>query len=58
MSNKLNKKLQVLITEEEAHNLNIIILNDAIKNGNRPISISSFIRDLIISEIKKLNNNS
>lgn len=53
MSHKLTKKLQVLITDEEVQELNIIILNDAIENGQRPISISAFIRQLIRHEIER-----
>lgn len=48
---KLTKKLQVLLSEEEVATLNRIILNDAIEQGIRPISMSAFIRDLIRHEI-------
>ena len=48
---KLTKKLQVLLSEEEVATLNRIILNDAIEQGIRPISMSAFIRDLIRYEI-------
>ena len=48
---KLTKKLQVLLSEEEVAILNRIILNEAIENGTRPISMSAFIRDLIRHEI-------
>ena len=48
---KLTKKLQVLLSEEEVATLNRIILNDAIEQGIRPISMSAFIRDLIREEI-------
>lgn len=53
MSHKLTKKLQVLITDEEVQELNIIILNDAIENGKRPLSISAFIRELLRREIER-----
>ena len=49
MTNKLNKKLQVLLSEEMVTTINRIILNDALENEERPISISAFIRDLIES---------
>ena len=48
---KLTNKLQVLLSEEEVATLNRIILNDAIEQGIRPISMSAFIRDLIRHEI-------
>jgi len=51
MSGKLTKKLQVLLSEDEVSTINRIILNEAIENGERPISISAFIRDLIRKEI-------
>lgn len=49
---KLTKKLQVLLSEDEVTTLNRIILNDAIEQGIRPVSISAFIRDLIRLEIE------
>lgn len=51
-NHKLTKKLQVLLTEDEVSEVNRLILNDAIENQTRPISISSFIRELIQREIK------
>jgi len=48
---KLTKKLQVLLSEDEVATLNRIILNDAIEQGIRPISMSAFIRELIRHEI-------
>ncbi len=50
---KLTKKLQVLLSEDEVTLINRIILSDAIETGQRPISISSFIRDVIREEIEK-----
>jgi hypothetical protein len=50
---KLTKKLQVLLSEEEVSLINRIILNEAIETGQRPISISAFIRDVIREEIEK-----
>ncbi len=49
---KLTKKLQVLLSEEEVFALNRIILNDAIEKEERPISISAFIRELIRKEME------
>lgn len=51
-SNKLTKKLQVLLSEDEVSIINRIILNDAIEQGIRPISMSAFIRELIRLEIE------
>lgn len=50
--NKLTKKLQVLLSEEEVSLINRIILNEAIEYGERPVSISAFIRDIIRKEIE------
>jgi len=50
-SSKLTKKLQVLLSEDEVAVLNRIILNKAIEEGTRPISMSAFIRELIRIEI-------
>jgi hypothetical protein len=49
---KLTKKLQVLLTEDEVTSINRIILNDAIENGERPVSVSAFIRTIIRNEIE------
>jgi hypothetical protein len=49
---KLTKKLQVLLSEEEVSLINRIILNEAIETGERPISISAFIREIIRQEIE------
>lgn len=48
---KLTKKLQVLLSEEEVTAINRIILNDAIEGGERPVSVSAFIRNVIRKEI-------
>lgn len=53
MQPKLTKKLQVLLAEDEVEMLHSIILNDAIKNKTRPVSISAFIRDIVREEITK-----
>jgi len=49
---KLTKKLQVLLAEDEVTSINRIILNDAIENGERPVSVSAFIRNIIRKEIE------
>lgn len=49
---KLTKKLQVLLTETEVSQINRVILNDALDNETRPISISAFIRNLIKRELE------
>ena len=49
---KLTKKLQVLLSEGEVTSINRIILNEAIENGERPVSMSAFIRDIIRKEIE------
>jgi len=54
--NKLIKKIQVLLTEPEFEELNHIILSKAIKEKQRPKSVSAFVRELIQNEIKKNNS--
>ena len=53
MSDKLTKKLQVLLTEDEVREVNRVILNDALEAEQRPISVSAFIRNLIKEELGK-----
>jgi len=55
--NKLIKKIQVLLTEPEFEELNDIILNNALKNKQRPKSVSAFVRELIQSEIKRYKDS-
>jgi predicted Zn-dependent peptidase len=52
-NDKLTKKLQVLLTEEEVDQVNRIILNDALEKEERPMSISAFIRTLIQEELSR-----
>lgn len=52
-NHKLTKKLQVLLTEDEVNQVNRVILNDALENEERPISVSAFIRTLIQKELSK-----
>ena len=56
MVDKLIKKIQVLLTEPEFEELNHIILSKALKNKQRPKSVSAFVRELIQDEINKQNN--
>ena len=49
---KLTRKLQVLLSETEVTSINRIILTEAIESGERPVSISAFIRDIIRKEIE------
>lgn len=53
MSDKLTKKLQVLLTEDEVREVNRVILNEALEQEQRPISVSAFIRNLIKDELSK-----
>lgn len=53
MSDKLTKKLQVLLTEDEVREVNRVILNEALETEQRPISVSAFIRNLIQDELSK-----
>jgi plasmid stability protein len=53
MSDKLTKKLQVLLTEAEVREVNRVILNEALEQEERPISVSAFIRNLIQDELSK-----
>tara|TARA_B110001450_G_scaffold256137_1_gene285591 strand:+ start:51 stop:269 length:219 start_codon:yes stop_codon:yes gene_type:complete len=53
MSDKLTKKLQVLLTEDEVREVNRVILNEALETEQRPISVSAFIRNLIQGELSK-----
>lgn len=55
MSDKLTKKLQVLLTEGEVREVNRVILNEALDNEIRPISVSAFIRKLIKQELSNRN---
>lgn len=50
---KLTEKLQVLLTKEESAALNSSILEDAIKDNQRPVSVSAYIRSLIKNDLNK-----
>ena len=51
MSDKLTKKLQVLLTEAEVREVNRVILNEALETEQRPVSVSAFIRQVIHKEL-------
>lgn len=53
---KLIKKIQVLLTEPEFEELNNIILSEALKNKQRPRSVSAFVRELVKKEIKRIED--
>lgn len=52
-NHKLTKKLQVLLTEDEVSHVNRVILNEALENEERPVSVSAWIRQLIQAELSK-----
>jgi type III secretory pathway lipoprotein EscJ len=52
-NHKLTKKLQVLLTEDEMSQVNRVILNEALENEQRPVSVSAWIRQLIQAELSK-----
>ena len=52
-THKLTKKLQVLLTEDEVSHVNRVILNEALENEERPVSVSAWIRQLIQAELSK-----
>ena len=52
-NHKLTKKLQVLLTEDEVSHVNRVILNEALENEERPVSVSAWIRQLIQVELSK-----
>lgn len=54
---KLTKKLQVLLSEDEVTIINRIILNEAIESGERPISVSAFIRRIVRDEIDRKSDD-
>lgn len=56
-NHKLTKKLQVLLTEDEVNQVNRVILNDALKHEERPLSVSAFIRILIQKELNIRSND-
>lgn len=43
----------MLLTEDEVNQINYIILNNALSEERRPVSISAFLRILIQKELNK-----
>jgi len=48
---RLTKKLQVLLTPEDEDRLNIIIIQKSMERGIKPISLSKYIRQIIVEHI-------
>jgi hypothetical protein len=48
---KLTKKLQVLLTQEDEDNLNSIIIQKSMELQVKPMSISKYIRSIIVEHI-------
>jgi hypothetical protein len=51
MKNNLTEKLQVLLTKEDQRALNIIIARKSLEQGVRPVSLSSYVREIIKEHI-------
>lgn len=51
MKNNLTEKLQVLLTKEDQRALNIIIARKSLEQGVRPVSLSSYVREVIKEHI-------
>tara|TARA_R110000751_G_scaffold213222_3_gene316693 strand:- start:678 stop:1130 length:453 start_codon:yes stop_codon:yes gene_type:complete len=52
---KLTRKLQVLITPEHESQLNEIIIEKAMQRAKDPVSISKYVRELILEHIVEEN---
>jgi len=48
---KLTKKIQVLLTPGDEESLNTIIIQKSMENRIRPVSISKYVRQLIVEHI-------
>jgi hypothetical protein len=48
---RLTKKLQVLLTESDESQLTAIILEKSMEQGKNPISISKYVRQLLVQHI-------
>lgn len=51
MKNNLTEKLQVLLTKEDQRALNVIIARKSLEQGVRPVSLSSYVREIIKEHI-------
>ena len=50
MSN-VTEKIQVLISSDDMHAVNSLLMMEALENGGRPVPLSTFVRELIKSYI-------
>jgi len=50
--NKLNKKIQVLMSESDMTNLESIIIEEGMENDQKPKSTSLYVRNVLIDHIK------
>lgn len=48
---KLTRKIQVLLSSDDEDSLNDLIIEKSIEAGSKPISVSRYIRELIINHI-------
>jgi hypothetical protein len=48
---RLTKKLQVLLTPEDEDRLNFIIIQKSMERGIKPISLSKYVRQIIVEHI-------
>jgi hypothetical protein len=44
---KLTTKIQILLDEEDANELNMLLLRVCLEKGRKVVSLSSFVRDMI-----------
>lgn len=56
MSN-VTEKIQVLLTQDDMEQLNIILLMEALENNSKPESLSSYVRTIIRDYIKSYKHN-
>lgn len=56
MSN-VTEKIQVLISKQDMTNVNTLLMKEALENGERPIPLSTFVRDLIKKYIEDNKNS-
>lgn len=53
MSNNVTEKIQVLISAEDMSSLNSLIMIDAIQKSERPVPLSTFVRQIIKDYIEE-----
>jgi hypothetical protein len=54
MSN-VTQKIQVLLTDDDMSKLNTILMLEALKNKDKPLPVSTFVRNLIKDYINSYN---